>query len=118
MFTPSGEINDPSGVFTIQVLGSQLLDSGTEENNGQGAAFSDIGGSPTDTNDGVGPAGDLSEFLGSGTPSGLTISDLISPNDVVATITISQVPEPSSLLMLATLAGMVGISTRRRRMDG
>ena len=114
VFTPTGEINDPSGVFTIQVFGSDLFDSGTEENNAQGAAFSTNGGTPTNTTDGVGPAGDLMEFLNSSTPSGLTITDFIDSGELVATITISQIPEPNSLLLAFSglLLGLAGVRKR------
>lgn len=112
VFDASGNINDPSGVFTIQVFASNFWDSGTELNNGQGAAFSTIGGSPTNTSDGIGPAGDLMEFLGTSTPSGVTINDLPGSAELVATITISQVPEPASWLALM-FAAPLGILRRR-----
>lgn len=116
VFTPAGEINDPSGVFTIQIFGSDLWDAGTEMNDANGAPFSTNGGTATDTNNGVGAAGDLMEFLNTGTPSGLTITDFIGANELVATITISQIPEPSSILMLISgvLLGCAGWNRRRR----
>ncbi len=113
VFTPGGDINDPSGTFTIQIFGNDLLDAGTEENNAMGAAFSTEGGSPTDTTDGIGPAGDLNEFLNTGTPSGLTITDFIAPGELVATITISQLPEPSTVTLAMLSLG--GIIVRRKR---
>jgi len=114
VFTPGGQINDPSGVFTIQIFGSDVLDAGTELNNALGAAFSTNGGSPTDTNDGVGAAGDLSEFLNSTTPSGLTITDFIAPGELLATITISQLPEPSTFGISLLAAGCFGLMRKRR----
>ncbi|MCA9241909.1 MAG: spondin domain-containing protein [Planctomycetales bacterium] len=113
VFDASGAINDPSGVFTIQVFAANFWDAGTELNNGQGAAFSTIGGSPTDTNDGIGAAGDLTEFLGTTTPSGLTINNLPGSADLVATITISQVPEPAS--WVCVLLSVAPAVTRRWR---
>jgi hypothetical protein len=115
-FTPSGDINDPSGVFTIQIFGSDVYDAGTEENNAMGAAFSTNGGMPTDTNDGVGPAGDLSEFLNTTTPSGLTITDFIDSGELVATITITQLPEPSTLGI--ALLAVSGLAVARKRKMG
>ena len=115
VFDPNGNINDPSGTFTIQIFGSDVLDAGTELNNGLGSPFSDLGGTgtATDTSDGIGPAGDLSEFLGANTPSGITIADLIAPSDLLATITISQIPEPSTMALLALAIGGAAFPRRR-----
>lgn len=112
VFTPDGEINDPSGVFTIELFGGDLRDSGTELNNAMGAAFSTLGGSPTDTTDGIGPAGDLMEFLDSTTPSGVTITDFIDADELVATITVSQIPEPATATL--ALLALVALPARRR----
>lgn len=114
VFDAAGNINDPSGTFTIQVLASDLLDSGTEDNDGLGAAFSTTPGDATDTIGGlIDAAGDLSEFIGTGTPSGLTINDLYTGSEVVATITITRVPEPAAAA-LAGLGLIVGGLRRRR----
>ena len=113
VFTPAGAINDPSGTFTIQIFGSDVFDTGTELNNAMGAAFSNNGGTATDTSDGVGAAGDLMEFLNSTTPSGLTITDFIGSGELVATITISQIPEPSTLGLLLSATCGVGFFSRR-----
>ena len=115
VFTPSGDINDPSGTFTIQIFGSDLWDAGTELNNGLGSPFSTLGstGSATDTNDGIGPAGDLSEFLNDVTPSGITVTDFIAPGELLATITISQVPEPSTVALSLLALGSVVVPRRR-----
>lgn len=116
VFDGSGNINSPDGVFTIQVFGSQLWDSGTEENLGAGAAFTTIAGEATDTVGGViGGAGDLSEFLNTDTPAGTTITDLITDQELLATITIRQIPEPSSLsLVLALSLPALCLWARRR----
>ena len=113
VFTPSGDINDPSGTFTIQIFGDDVLDAGTEANDGLGAAFSTLGGTATDTTDGIGPAGDLNEFLNSTTPSGITVTDFIGSSELLATITISQVPEPASMSL--ALLSVVGLISRRKR---
>lgn len=113
VFTPGGEINDPSGTFTIQIFGNDVLDAGTEENNAMGAAFSTEGGDPTDTTDGIGPAGDLNEFLNTSTPSGITITDFIAPGELVATITITRLPEPSTVTLAILSVG--GLLVRSKR---
>ncbi len=116
VFTPSGEINDPSGTFTIQIFAGDLLDAGTELNNAMGAPFlSPGGGTSTDTTDGIGLAGDLSEIAGLMTPSGLTINDFLTSGELVATITISQIPEPTSVALAGmALVGLCGMVRRRR----
>lgn len=116
VFNDAGEINDPSGVYTISVLGSGLYDAGTEDNLGMGAAFSTVGGAATDTVGGnIAATGDLMEFLNTTTPAGGTITDFISAGDLVATITISSVPEPAtSAMALFGVLGCMGLARRRR----
>lgn len=115
------EIFDAAGNFvgggnsrSIQLFGNQIWDAGTEVNNTMGAAFSTVGGSGSLENGTVQllAAGGLDNFLNTGTPIG-TITDLISPSEAFATITVSAVPEPSSLLLLA--AGVGAFSQIRRR---
>jgi len=113
VFNAAGEINDPSGTFTIQVFAGDVWDAGTENNDAMGAAFSTAGGTGTTEGGVIGAAGDLSEFVGTGTPSGLTINDLITQGELVATITVSQIPEPSTVVL--SLLGAVGIGLVARR---
>ncbi|MEN1680821.1 MAG: spondin domain-containing protein [Planctomycetota bacterium] len=114
VFDAAGNINDPSGTFTITVLASDIWDAGTELNNGLGAPFSTAGGTATDTTDPIAlEANNLADFVGITTPSGVTITNLYDPSDVVATITISQIPEPATLSLLALAP--LGMVTRRRR---
>ncbi len=112
VFNDMGEINDASGTFTIQIFGSDVWDSGTEQNLGNGAAFSTIGGDGVDEGGVVTAGSDLSALLGSTTPAGTTINSLIGSGDLLATIEISVVPAPGSALALG-LAGLVGIRRRR-----
>ena len=78
-------------------------------------AVSLVGGTATDTPGGVvGAAGDLSEFLNTDTPIG-TITDLIQPSSLVATITISRIPEPSTMALIAMGVGGALALARRRR---
>jgi hypothetical protein len=115
VFTPAGAINDPSGVFTIEILASDIWDAGTEVNNTQGAAFSN-GNPATDENGVVTLAPDLSNFVGTQTAAGTTINDLFSGDEVVATISVSlvPVPEPAS----AALVGAGALALLRRRRSG
>ena len=113
VFTPGGDINDPSGTFTIQIFGSDLYDAGTELNDGFGSPFNDLGGTATDTSDGIGPAGDLSEFLNSNTPSGITVTDFIAPGELLATITITQIPEPATFSL--AMFSLIYLGSRQKR---
>jgi hypothetical protein len=55
----------------------------------------------------------LNSILGKATPGGYDISHLISPEELVATITITAVPEPSSLALGAI--GAVGLLAVARK---
>lgn len=111
VFNPAGEINDITGVYTIQIFGNNIWDAGTEANDTFGAAFSAVGGAGTDQNGVVTLGPDLSNFAGTGIPTGGTIQDLIEPGELLATITVSIVPEPAS----ASLAAVGGLALLRRR---
>ncbi|MDG3005060.1 spondin domain-containing protein [Paludisphaera mucosa] len=118
-----------TGPITIQIFGAGAWDAGSEVNDiGFGAAF--IAGD--DAHDHVAEGGvitrvfggsiDQSAYLasidGRATPYGYNISHLISPGDLIATITITSVPEPSTFLMLGVAAVGVGLAARRSRPRG
>lgn len=118
VFDANGNINDASGIFTIQIFAEDLYDAGTEDNTAAGLPFAtNAGATATDTAGGlIAQAGDLSEFSGLTTPSGITITNLVQPGQLVATIQVSRVaavPEPSSLAVVGL--GLGGMLLRRRR---
>ena len=111
------ELFDVNGIFngplTIDIVGSDIYDAGTEVNDGLGAPFSTNGGMSTDEDGVVGPHPGLGNFLGTDTVAGTTIGSIPGPNTPFARITITQVvPEPAISGMLVCL---VGLATRRRR---
>ena len=113
LFNPDGSF---AGPVTIQIFGGSLNDGGTEANLGFGAAFSAIGGAPTDTDDPIRnfftdqPADSqyLTSFVGTGTPGG-DIMSTFDQNDLLATITIT--PEPGT----AALIGVACVALIRRK---
>jgi len=109
------------GTFTIQILGNQIYDAGTEVNDAApsgGPAFVD-GVDATlgaDENGVVTLVNDFSVFAGLMTPTGATISDVtIGAGELLATITISIVPEPTSVALAGLgVVGLCGMMRRRR----
>ena len=105
LFDENGNFNGP---LTIEIFGSDIYDSGTEVNDGQGAAFSATGGVSTDENGVVELHAGLANFLGTDTVAGTTIGSIPGSATPIARITITAVPEPAtasicSVLLLGTL---------------
>ncbi len=118
------ELFNNDGVFigplVIEIYGRDVNDNGSEVNSADNdAAFS--------TNDGqslpefgvirdfftdIADADYLDSFIGSNTPNGATIGSSFGADDLIARITINQVPAPSSVMAL--LGGGL-LMTRRRR---
>lgn len=101
-----------AGPITIDIMGSDIYDAGSELNDGLGAAFSAIGGTDTDESVGVSMHAGLDNFVGTDTAAGTTISMALANDAPFARITISAVPEPSSLSL--GVLGFLGLLARRR----
>jgi PEP-CTERM motif len=107
------------GPITIKVYGSNVWDSDTEQQSnsvaltfiqgqtpGSGTQFTNGGITPFLTE--VNSAAFLQSIVGLTTVAGYQISHVFSANDLVATINISAVPEPSSVVLLGLgVAGML-----------
>jgi len=117
LFDGSGSFVGP---MVIEIYGRDVLDNGSEVNSATGgAAFSANGGASVGESElirnlfsDVGDEAYLSSFIGSGTGNGSTIGSAFGADDLIARITITQVPAPSGL------AGLIGgglLMGRRRR---
>jgi len=98
-----------AGPVTIDILGRDLWDAGTEVNDTMGAPFSFVGGMSSDEVGGTVQAHPgLLNFEGTETPVGfLGAGTAPGPDTLVARITVTQVPEPSTCgLLVAATAGL------------
>jgi hypothetical protein len=112
------EVFNAAGVFvgggTINILGGNVWDSGTEVSDGSGAAFSTAGGPSVDEGGVVGLAGSLAALVGTPIPAGGTIGSVPGTGDLFATIEISRVPLPGALPLMAAALGVFGLVRRKR----
>lgn len=118
VFDAASQLIDENGLPTnqrvIQIFGSDIYDAGTEVNGGGGAAFlaGEVGTEGTDQNGVITLGSDLSSVIGGSDPTGRTINDDLAAGELLATITISVVPEPGAAL-LAVVAGLGALGRRR-----
>ncbi len=104
-----------AGPLVIEIRGGQVYDAGTEVNDGMGAAFSTLGGTDSDEGGTVAVHPGLGLFVGTMTADGTTIGSAIDASELVARITIAQVPEPATgALFVLGLLGIGLLTTRRR----
>lgn len=111
LFDAGGNFNGP---FVQEFTLADLWDSGTEVNDGLGAAFSTNGGTSTDQGGVVTAGPDLSNFDGTGTAAGTTIDFAAASASPVLRLSVSAVPEPSSVSLAGLLGGAVLLFRRRR----
>jgi len=111
------EVLDGSGAFSfagpIDFTLDQLWDAGTELNNGLGAAFSGNGGTDTTEANNIALHAGLNNFDGTTTADGSTINFANASASPVFRLTVTAVPEPSSLAVLGLLS-TVGLIRRKR----
>lgn len=106
------EIFDANGNFLgldLSIFGSDVYDSGTEENNGMGAAFSPLGGTATDTAELIAQHTGLGPLLGTMNAAGDFVgtaannfaeADFTQMGFEVARISVASVPEPGTMGLL------------------
>jgi hypothetical protein len=105
-----------AGPLTIDIVGGQLYDAGTEVNDRMGAAFSTLGGTDSVEGSVVGVHPGLDNFLGTDTAAGTTIAAGLEDMTPLARIHVEAVPEPSTLVL--TVVGLVSLMGRVSRRRG
>ncbi|WP_432798858.1 spondin domain-containing protein [Poriferisphaera sp. WC338] len=125
IFDASGNF---AGPFEILIFGSNILDAGTEANDEFGVAFLTGLGGQTGPDQGTATPNSVvsahtgldltGNIIGGTTAAGTTISadaaSLIGSNQLLARITVSQLPEPTSLILLGA-SGLVALGRRRKQ---
>ena len=117
IFDVDGNFNGPT---VIEIYGRDVNDNGSEFNDATaGAAFSALGGDSISESENIRnfftegtDIAYLESFIGTGTANGSTIGSAFGRDDLIARITINQVPTPGGLAALA-LGGLVGVRRRR-----
>ncbi len=112
VFQPDGSF---AGPITLEITAADVLDAGTEVNNGMGAAFSVSGGTDMMEAGVVGPHPGLDNFLNTETAAGTSITVPLTGDAPLARIHISAVPEPGTAALLFTALPLLLLAARRRR---
>ena len=97
------QLFDVNGSFrgsrTITIYGNDVWDAGTEVNDpSSGAAFATAGGTSVDENGSIHRHGGLSDFVGSGLPTGETLLSAFESRTPLARLTISLESDASSAI--------------------
>lgn len=111
LFDSMGNFNGP---ITINLFGANVYDAGSELNDTMGAPFSTIGGTSTNTVNGVSIHAGLDNFIGTTLGDGNVLGQAFSGMTPIATITVSAIPEPSTFAAIAGFM-VLGITVLRRR---
>lgn len=130
LYNASGQLIDAGGNLTasrtLVITGGMIWDAGTEVNaiNNGGAFVSGVnalGGTQENGTaqllfgGGVDNSAYLASLVGVNTPAGYSVSQLLTANSPIATITFTAVPEPSSLTLVGLgMGGALGFSGVRR----
>ncbi|MGE3818740.1 MAG: spondin domain-containing protein [Isosphaeraceae bacterium] len=134
LFNASGQLIDANGNLTttrtLSISGSQIWDAGTEVNaiNDGGAFVAGVdatGGTPENGTAQLlfgGPMDNsayLNSLVGVNTAAGYTVSQLLTANSSIATLTFTVVPEPSSTILAGVgIVSVLGASRIRRGFRG
>ncbi|MCH6258507.1 spondin domain-containing protein [Puniceicoccaceae bacterium K14] len=102
--------------FEVNIYGSDIWDSGTEENDGMGAPFSMIGGVSTDTVNGVvAQHAGLDNFIGTNLGNGNPLGSAFSANTALVRITAEKVPDATPFIGAIGGLALLGFNVVARR---
>ena len=116
------ELYDESGNFTgplvVNIYGRDVVDAGTEVNDiAGGAAFSALGGDAVDEDvpladlfDRDPDANYLESIIGTETATGATVDSRFSPDELIAVITITELPQPRLVVEIENTSPEGGFS--------
>jgi len=113
IFDGSGGINP----LSIDIYGADIWDSGTELNDTMGAPFSLIGGNSTSTSDNISAHAGLDNFVGTALPIGEDLQSAYTQDQLLASITVEQVPDHASFIGLIGAIGLIGMRVIARRRE-
>ncbi len=110
---------DFTGNFSVDILGSDIWDAGTEANDTFGAPFSMIGGVSTPTSLNVEQHGGLVNFEGSELPAMLgTLNSTFGGNTPLARISVEQVPDSTQYIGFMGAIALIGFRFMSKKRMG